>query len=413
MVSIKNNGTSDAVDSGTKQPTSTARQSKIGSKIGSRISGPDSAATNDNVRRFVLLVSLIKRSGLCTPDIKTCLSKYLKNIRHRDFMELRKHMPNVRNLEKPDWQPDLNGLAKLGPGPEGLPAEDVHAALVSARKRLVEDPDWFYGAERGWFLWAATRLSYRFQDNVRHSSFWLGELDAALFISLVARIQTARIGEDFTSLVSPKLQAIYREAWYSVFGLFWSVKHFDQVCVCADKSTVFPTMAEYKGRRVVAHHPNGKAVGDMEDRIVAVLDECGINEELKSPITSIGKLYMVDDATKPHPASKSVFNDLHWQNEEFLKLLADMTSRRREMKAAKEAAKAQREKKRKRSNRPSGKQVLGSQGKLEPFPKPKGDAKAQKEETITALPVGKIPVINVRRPEPHPTWKAGKGKRSA
>ncbi|KAK0612525.1 hypothetical protein B0T17DRAFT_620700 [Bombardia bombarda] len=296
-------------------------------------------ASNSNaLQQFVLLATLMKDAGLCTPTIQRCLNLYLVKIPRPRFDALHHRLPHVHDLASPDWGPSLQGLAKLGPGPDGLEVEQVKRALAKARERFIVDPDWAYGGERGWILWMACYLNKRNISGARVQLFWLGELDTALFVAIMARLQTAMKGNqapnDWDHVVDRDVRAAYKEAWYFLFGLFWNRGHFDNVCVCEDKHhTVFPTAADYKGYRHTARPKDVRAIQNLEERLVSALNGSGVNADLKSPILNLGSMYAVTEGRQPWPVSTKVFIDLHWANPGFLGLIGEKLRREVENRA--------------------------------------------------------------------------------
>ncbi|KAK4442629.1 hypothetical protein QBC34DRAFT_418481 [Podospora aff. communis PSN243] len=259
------------------------------------------ALYNEEVLRFVLLTEMLRDSGLCTGDIRTCLSKYVKSLAPHYRAQLQKHLPNTLKLDEPSFQPTVWGLSSLGRD-GNLPVEHITTAMRAARLRLAEDPSWFSGPN-GWFLWMASRLS---------RNFWFGEVETALWVADMARIRISMTASEVSDskLFTGRAALLIREAWLSLFGLLWNKHNFENVCTCPAKLDFAIDRRFYKtDTRYTTDADASRHVLLLEEH---VSDIVGFKvASLYSP--DLGK----DNNHIPYAFSSAIMA-AHWRNETFL-----------------------------------------------------------------------------------------------
>ncbi len=284
------------------------------------------AHRNEQLLRFVLLTNILSKAGLCDGDIQVCIAKYVKRLKAPDRALLELALPNLdivlADPVKEPWKASPAGiciLAHVG-GPRSLPYATVITAVRLARLRFLEDPNWFYGNEDGWFIKLAQTFAQRSKQISVHpdrwvtkNAFWLGDLENALWISIMARLTLANTSDaSATSSVTSYLRAqapLYREAWLTFFNIFWDQKHHDTVCKCPNKANYALGSEEKYNRKAWPDHHD--TVQNMERRIGFISEFLG--EELANnshPCT----LYKSFPDDNPRPVIKAVFSR-HWSEE--------------------------------------------------------------------------------------------------
>ncbi|KAK3363728.1 hypothetical protein B0T25DRAFT_562714 [Lasiosphaeria hispida] len=279
---------------------------------------PEAVTEDEQVRRFVLLTFLMKGAGLCTPDIQLFLGKYLRTLTKAMYGQLRAHLPGVQDVKLKTWTPTFGGLASLGD--MTLKAEHIQRTLEQAHLRLIEEPSWFDGTD-GWFIKTAAKLSGypvfkedgTFSHNVER--FWLPELENAVYIAAMARLQAAHTEDNaFLAAQAPT----YREAWWALFGVFFSEKHFAEVCKCkGNKTLALGALDKYKGKFHFENEMHSYNIGLMEFHLRTVMEDF-----LGSGRASVRELYS-SKLEEVRPLSEDVYT-LHWGSDTFLDMLEAM-----------------------------------------------------------------------------------------
>ncbi|KAK0724194.1 hypothetical protein B0H67DRAFT_606864 [Lasiosphaeris hirsuta] len=284
---------------------------------------PDAVIQDEQVSRFVLLTFLMKGAGLCAPDIRLFLGKYLRSITKTMYGQLRADLPNIQDVKLDTWVPTLEGLAALGD--KNINAEHMKQALELAHLRLIEEPSWFDGQD-GWFLNMAEKLCsfpvFKEDGTFAHSAnrFWLPETENALYIAAMARLQAVH-SEDNEFLTSQA--PVYREAWWALFGVFFSDKHFKEDCKCKDTETLaLKTLHKYKGKFHPGNENHEVKIAELEAHLTTIMkDVLGFDANLPTVRNLCSR-----QLDSPRPVSEDVYT-LHWGNQEFLDMLYAMPKR--------------------------------------------------------------------------------------
>lgn len=204
----------------------------------------DPPRVSDQAQRFVLLTYLLRRVGMCSPDISTCLARYIKTLPVVKLGQLKEHFPHCEAKIVHDatflMPTTLNGLVTLG-DPAVLTPTALADLLRAALLHFTESPSWAYGVN-GFFLWTATKASRIPLKGAPRSSgpttgFWLGELENAVWVAAVSRAIVLTHGNK-TPIPVLTRQAL-REGFYTLFNMTKDAKHFAESCVCEDKVFAF------------------------------------------------------------------------------------------------------------------------------------------------------------------------------
>ena len=288
-------------------------------------SDPEFAVKNEQVLRFILLVHMLKQSGMCTPDIKECVFRYVRALSRSAKATLSMHLPGALNIKSTGLEPTLQGISLLSDQTKPVPVEIVSFIVAKGRSRLAEDPAWMYGA-RGWWTHSVKCMSrvYRRPERLADGTEIAGsgglqnnhhfaQFSAGVFAGVMARLRLV-VPETQWQQAGIQLHRAYREALWEVFGIFTSNKHFENVCQCADKSFALPEH-QYTVYKDVK---GGKSLKEVEGALVAALKTTGINAELGDNELSPSAHY--DSLDRPEKLRLNVFEKLRWTNKEFRKL---------------------------------------------------------------------------------------------
>ena len=189
--------------------------------------GDQDAPNNEQFIRFVLLTHMLKNAGMCTPDIKVCLSRYVNTLSQKQSDELTSVLPRATAIaDADDFQPSVTGIMALSDNT--IPDVHVYLAVTKGQSFVVNGPDRFMGPN-GWFLWMAIKLTPGRQ-------FWTEELELTLWVATMARLHLMDKSPRWTT---GHMRRLYREGWWTIFGLVHDTRHFDQVCECDDVSWVY------------------------------------------------------------------------------------------------------------------------------------------------------------------------------
>lgn len=204
----------------------------------------DLPRVSDQAQRFVLLTYLLRRVGMCSPDISACLARYIKTLPVVKLSQLKQYFPHCESKIVHDpafiMPTTLNGLVDLG-DPAVLTSTALADPLRAALLHFAESPSWAYGVN-GFFLWTATKTSRIPIKGAPRSSgpttgSWLGELENAVWVAAMSRAIVLTHGNKKPIPVLTR-QAL-REGFYTLFNMTKDTKHFAESCVCKDKVFAF------------------------------------------------------------------------------------------------------------------------------------------------------------------------------
>lgn len=283
---------------------------------------PGDAPYNEQVLRFVLLTDLLASSGMCLPDAKACLNKYVRALSGNQRAQLQRHFPNTHKLAENggDFDLSLDGIAALSTERK-MPTKHIEDALRAARLRLIEDPDWMTG-QNGWLMWAAFNIAGKpifSEDGEKRTlqrveaRFWLPHVEHVLWVGYMARLTVAwdptRNDDEFLCI----RKAAYREAWYYILGIFFSRGHFIHECECDGKDGVFPE-EDYNGS--IKWVENNVADNKAQDKHRRIRYE----EELskKAGGIRVQSLYPQAGTMRNPPQMAEQIFIHHWRDEAFL-----------------------------------------------------------------------------------------------
>ena len=279
--------------------------------------------TTPHVQRFLFLIDLLKKTGICTPHIRSAMTTYLRDgLASHEFKWLREKLPNLGYLSDPKWRPTLTGLALLGKDKaknRDLPLDHVTTALADASSHIVSRPGWLIGPDdRGWLFQVARRCSGG------NGTFGLADYETVLWAGIVIRALLAREqhlaataeGSTPTFFPSDAFRCFLREALLGIFGQGATKTPGGVACKCKDADRVY-TVSRRKGLELV-EFDDAEQHAVVAARIENITGNYGVDGWFERPL-QVREGYVSSEQDRP--LRLAAFR-ARWNNAEFRSLLA-------------------------------------------------------------------------------------------
>ncbi|KAK4153456.1 hypothetical protein C8A00DRAFT_33818 [Chaetomidium leptoderma] len=169
------------------------------------------ADSNKQVQRFVLLIHILYTANLTGDEVKVCLKQALPN----------------------DWHPTMEGIAQLGrDGNVTVPV--MTEALHKAKLSFIAHPTESGHSERRWLRQLLHRLardataatatatataSQQQGGQATADKAWSSSPDSAMWLAILARARIVLTEDEWSGKLFASIRDAYRDGWLAVFGI--------------------------------------------------------------------------------------------------------------------------------------------------------------------------------------------------